>query len=90
VVVLDGEIDAHTAPQLAEHLASFPTGFDHGLVIDMAAVTFMDSSGLRILIDLNGRAAESGVEMILRSPSRAVARVIEISGVGSVLSVEGD
>jgi hypothetical protein len=30
------------------------------------------------------------VEMILRSPSRAVARVIEISGVGSVLSVEGD
>jgi anti-sigma B factor antagonist len=90
VVVLDGEIDAHTAPQLAEHLASFPTGFADGLVIDMAAVTFMDSSGLRILIDLNGRAAGAGVEMILRSPSRAVARVIEISGVGSVLSVQAD
>jgi anti-sigma B factor antagonist len=90
VVVLDGEIDAHTVPRLEEHFASFPTGFDDGLVIDMAAVTFMDSSGLRLLIDLHGRAAEAGVEMVLRSPSRSVARVIEISGVGPMLSVRAD
>jgi anti-sigma B factor antagonist len=88
VLVLDGEIDAYTTPQLAEHVASFPSGFDDGLVVDMAAVTFMDSSGLRILVDLNGRAAEAGVGMTLRSPSRAVTRVIEISGLDSVLSVE--
>ena len=88
IVVLDGEIDAHTAPQLAEHVATFPTGFDDGLVIDLANVTFMDSSGLRILMDLTARAAEAGVAMVLRSPSRPVARIIEISGLDGVLSVQ--
>ena len=88
VVVLGGEIDAHTAPRLADFFAAFPDGFENGVVIDLAAVTFMDSSGLRILVDLNGRAAEAGVTMVLRSPSRAVARVIEISGLGTVLSVQ--
>lgn len=88
VVVLGGEIDAHTAPRIVEYFAAFPDGFDRGVVIDLEAVTFMDSSGLRILVDLNRRAAEAGVEMVLRSPSRAVTRVIEISGLDTVLSVQ--
>lgn len=87
VYVLSGEVDAHTAPQLADHFESLPGGAEGALVIDMAAVTFMDSSGLRVLIELNRRASEAGTSLTVRAPSRSVARIIEISGLTDLIEV---
>jgi anti-sigma B factor antagonist len=87
VFVLSGEIDAHTAPQFAAQFEPLPAGLGSVLTIDMADVTFMDSSGLRVLIELNGRASDSGVTMTIRAPSRAVARIIEISGLSETIEV---
>jgi anti-sigma B factor antagonist len=87
VYVLSGEVDAHTATQLASHFDPLPSGLDGALVLDMAQVTFMDSSGLRVLIELNRRASAAGVALTVRAPSRAVARIIEISGLSDVIEV---
>ena len=87
VFVLSGEIDAHTAPSFAARFDPLPAGADAAVILDMAEVTFMDSSGLRVLIELNRRASESGLAMIVRAPSRAVARIIEISGLSDIIEV---
>lgn len=87
VYVLSGEVDAHTAPQFADHFEPLPGGAGEGLVIDMADVTFMDSSGLRVLIELNRRVSEAGTSLTVRAPSRAVARIIEISGLSDLIEV---
>lgn len=87
VFVLHGEIDAHTAPELAAHLDPLPNDVGEVLTLDMAGVSFMDSSGLRVLIELNRRADESGASLQVRAPSRAVARLIEISGLSDVIGV---
>lgn len=85
VHVLTGEIDAHTAPQFAGHFDPLPDG--EVIVLDMAAVTFMDSSGLRALVDLAQRAETAGSSVAVRSPSRSVAKIIEISGLTDVIEV---
>jgi anti-sigma B factor antagonist len=87
VFELVGEIDAHTAPHLASHFDPLPSEVRDVLVLDMSDVSFMDSSGLRVLIELNQRAGEAGVGLTVRSPSRAVARLIEISGLDGVIEV---
>lgn len=87
VFVLHGEIDAHTAPDVAAHLDPLPSDLGDVLTLDMAGVSFMDSSGLRVLIELNRRVDESGATLTVRSPSRAVARLIEISGLSDVIGV---
>lgn len=87
VFVLSGEVDAHTAPQFAAQFEPLPAGVDEAVTIDMAEVTFMDSSGLRVLIELNRRAGEAGIALIVRAPSRAVARIIEISGLSDIIEV---
>jgi anti-sigma B factor antagonist len=87
VYELTGEIDAHTAPQLAAHFDPLPSGLEGSLILDMAEVTFMDSSGLRVLIELNRRTSAAGVTLTVRAPSRAVARIIEISGLSDVIEV---
>ena len=86
-LVLAGELDAHTAPLLAEHLAELPAG-DGDVVLDISRVEFMDSSGLRVVIDAHQRALDAGRRLVLRQPTSAVQRLLEISGLSDHLATE--
>ena len=81
-LVLSGEIDSFTAPELATRL-----GEDGIAVIELSEVTFIDSSGLRALVEAHQRRLEAGSSLTLRSPSAAVQRLLEISGLHGHLDV---
>jgi anti-sigma B factor antagonist len=85
-IALTGEIDAHTAPDLAARYADLPPG-DGDFTIDMSKVEFMDSSGLRVVIELHQRAEQASRRLVLRAPSQPVARLIELSGLTGHLHV---
>ena len=82
-LVLAGEIDSYTAPELADLLAKHQ-GID---AVDLRDVTFIDSSGLRVIVEAHQRRAEEERVLVLRSPSHAVQRLLEISGVAGHLTV---
>jgi anti-sigma B factor antagonist len=88
---VSGEIDASTSPELADALSTIPPEClaRELVVLDMAGVDFIDSSGLRVLIDLSNRAREQDVQVALRSPSRAVAKLVEITGLHGLFSNDG-
>lgn len=86
-VALRGEIDAHSAPDLADRFSTLPAG-DDDIVIDMAEVSFMDSSGLRVLLDLHQRAGEAGRRLVLRTPSPSATKLLEVSGLSDHFTVE--
>jgi anti-sigma B factor antagonist len=83
-LAVSGEIDAHTAPTLAEAIDSSDVS---ELEVDLSAVEFVDSSGLRVLIDAHQRADADGRVLRLARPSAAVRRLFEISGVDDYLHV---
>jgi anti-sigma B factor antagonist len=83
-LALAGEIDAYTAPALAEAIGRC----DHTYVmIDMAEVEFVDSSGLRVLIEAHQEAQAADRRIQLTNPSPAVSRLLEISGIDDYLNV---
>lgn len=82
-LVLAGEIDSYTAPELGERLLSD----DAVTVIDASGVSFIDSSGLRVLVEAHQARLDAGRSLILRSPSAAVQRLLEISGLVGHLDV---
>jgi len=82
-LVLQGEIDSYTAPDLAERLATEPPVE----IVDVAGVTFIDSSGLRAIVEAHQARAASGSRLVLRAPSAAVQRLLEISGLAGHLDV---
>ncbi|MEX1106535.1 MAG: STAS domain-containing protein [Ilumatobacteraceae bacterium] len=86
-LVLAGEVDAHTAPDLAANLEPLPAG-DGDVVLDLADVGFMDSSALRVLVEAHDRAAAHGRRLVLRAPSAAVRRLLEVSGLSEHLAIE--
>jgi anti-sigma B factor antagonist len=84
-LILAGEIDSYTAPELSEHLGADPPVE----VVDVAGVTFIDSSGLRVLVEAHQTRAAAGSRLVLRAPSSAVQRLLEISGLAGHLNVAG-
>lgn len=81
-----GEIDAHSAPEFAAHLRGLGGSGDRR--VDMSAVEFMDSSGLRVLIEAHRAAEADGARLVVVSPGRVVSRIIEVSGLADHLHVE--
>ncbi len=88
VVVVSGEIDPATAPTLDEAIRRAEDYRPH-VVVDLSGVTFMDSSGLEVLVSAHTRTdAADDKRFIVRSPHAFVARVLHISGVDEILVVE--
>ena len=58
-------------------------------VLDMAQVTFIDSSGLKVIVIAN-RARDASDRITLRAPSRAVRRVVDIAGMAEWLGLAPD
>jgi anti-sigma B factor antagonist len=86
-----GEIDLETAPALVEAVESgLARGSDRTarVVIDLAEVEFLDSSGLNALVGLEKLLAGDGVELRLVSPAdRVVRQVFEITQLTETLRV---
>ena len=55
------------------------------MTLDLAAITFMDSTGLTTLMDARLQAERDGWSFTVRRPSPAVRRVFDLAGVGSLL-----
>jgi anti-sigma B factor antagonist len=80
VLRLVGELDIASAPRLeAEFGAAAPLA--GRVMVDLSGVEFIDSSGLRALLAVAGRAREQDRELSIRRPSAEVQRIFEISGV---------
>ena len=79
LVVLRGDLDALTAPDLRNTLVEV-IGDGARIVIDLEAVEFLDSAGLGILVGGLKRARTSGGEIELVCTSRDVLRPLEITG----------
>lgn len=52
------------------------------LVVDMCGVQFMDAAGIGALIDATRRAGTIGRRVLVRNPSAAVRRLVEVLGPG--------
>src|SRR5260221_14489386 len=86
VIVAIGDIDVAGGPLVDAAILEGESGLP--VVIDLTEVTFIDSSGLRSLLSASRRAGERGTEVILRSPSAAVRRLLAITGTEGQVRIE--
>ena len=77
-----GELDIATAPLLRETLLrALDRDNVPDLLVDLSGVTFVDSSGLAVLLMAARRWAAEGRSFVVHEPSRAVSRIIDLTGV---------
>jgi anti-sigma B factor antagonist len=85
---LTGELDLAGARQMEESLAAVEREGPSRLVVDLGRLAFIDSTGLRLLLQADARAKEHGYELVLRPGEPAVQRVFEVTGALAVLRFE--
>lgn len=79
-VSVAGELDAYTAPQLRKMLDEILDGSVSRVVVDLKSTTFIDSTGLGVLVGAARKARSHDGELVLDSPARSVHRVLQITG----------
>ncbi len=89
VLVVQGELDLATAPRLDEALADAIATGASSIVVDLQAVSFMDSSGLHVLIR-HAHREDGHARVRLTKGSPAVQRVFELSGAFEYLPFVSD
>ena len=84
---LAGEIDLSTVEDAGERLRKAIGGSEGTLAVDLRDVSFLDSSGMRLLLQLNRELTDAGRRMVVVQGPRRVARVFELTGAESELDV---
>lgn len=87
VVRVDGEIDLDNASDLSEVALAAMQEIGPSLVLDLSGVTFMDSTGLKVLLAVHKRAELAGGRLVLAGPTRSVNRVVTITGFDRTFAV---
>lgn len=88
-IVLVGELDPHTAPYLQRAIDQVLETSGTDLVLDLAGLAFVDSSGLRVLISAQSQLADQGGTLTLHAPSETVHRLLEITGLIDHIAITG-
>ncbi|HJR25597.1 MAG TPA: STAS domain-containing protein [Acidimicrobiales bacterium] len=76
---VDGEVDIATAPLLRERLIGVITGGQPRIVLDLDGVTFLDSTGLGVIVGVLKRARTLGGDVRLVCNQPGVRKVFEIT-----------
>jgi anti-sigma B factor antagonist len=84
-----GEVDMLTAPQLGRRLMSLADEGKTGVVVDLTRVTFMDSTGISVLLDALRRLSSRRGRLAVVCPTERILRPFEITGLVGILKIFG-
>jgi anti-anti-sigma factor len=84
-IALRGEMDLSNAGEVERELLHAEATQARTIVVDLSELTFMDSTGIRLLIAADARSRADSCRLSLTRPPAAVARVLCIAGVDELL-----
>lgn len=85
-----GEVDMATAFELREHLVRLIGDGHHHLVIDLAGVEFMDSTGLAVLLEVLKRVHDHAGSLRLVCTREPILKILRVTGLDQLLPVYDD
>ncbi len=89
VAELSGEIDVSNAGELSARISELTAEESGGLALDLTRVDYLDSSGLRMLLNLASTVADRGRELrVVVQKGSFVASLMKTTGVDGILSVD--
>ena len=87
LVTVGGEVDLETASQLGDQALAALREVSPHLVLDMSGVTFMDSTGLKVLLSVQHRADLAHGSLAVVGTTRPVRRILELTGLADAFAL---
>jgi anti-sigma B factor antagonist len=84
-VRITGEIDLSNALVVRDRLTALADGA-RTVVVDLAALEYLDSQGIHVLVELWQRRREAGEALVVHAPAGTIAaEVLEVAGLADLL-----
>jgi anti-sigma B factor antagonist len=83
---VEGELDLETCDELASAIAELGTNGD--VSVDMSGLTFIDSSGLNLLLGVDREHREAGTRFVIVDPSPPAQRLLSMTATDSLFFIE--
>ena len=90
IVDLSGEVDIHGTPRLKETLASLTKEGRPKLLVNLSKVTYIDSSGLGVLVGALKEATKEGGRLVLAGMTREVRTVFDLTRLAKFFEIYDD
>jgi anti-anti-sigma factor len=87
LVTIAGELDLATVPRVSAALSAEPVASARAVVVDLAGVTFMDSTALATLIGLEHDLAARAGRLAIACPEGPARLLLDVTGVGDQLAL---
>lgn len=87
VIAVSGEIDLFTAPELKSAIGAAVDDGRPRVVVDLTHTTFLDSSGLGVLVGALQRLRDHGGALSIVNVDDAIARTFSITGLDQILAI---
>ena len=87
VLIPTGKLDLSTAPELEAELERAWQSLVEAVIVDLRAVSFMDSTGLRVILSANQKARANDVQFAVVEGSDQVRKLFDLTGVSERLTV---
>ncbi len=88
IIQPDGELDHHSARQAMDKIVEVvDSTLPRELLLDMSRLSFMDSSGIAVIVKTNRAVTELGGKMLIISPQQQPKKVIEAAGVERLVEI---
>lgn len=89
VVYLEGDIDHHNARNARQKIdAKLFIQRPSELVLDLSKVSFMDSSGLGLILGRYTKAMELGIPFKVINPNRQIKKILDLAGLERMVKIE--
>ncbi|NCB52242.1 MAG: STAS domain-containing protein [Clostridia bacterium] len=91
VIRISGELDHHSARTAMRTIDDFIDEYlPRDTILDMSGLTFMDSSGIALILKVERRMRETGGRAFIQDPAKQPLRVIDASGIDRMIPIKGE
>jgi anti-sigma B factor antagonist len=90
LIEIIGRIDSDNVTSVSECVEEALAAGHNQIILDLSGVEFMNSDGLRTLVNIFKRVRQVGGTLNLINPSDSVMRLLELVGLDSVLTIHFD
>jgi len=89
IIYLDGDIDHHNARTVRQKIDSkLFIQRPRELILDLSKVSFMDSSGLGLILGRYTKSAELGILFRVVNPNRQIKKILDLAGMERLIRIE--
>ena len=87
VLRLQGELDIHFAPRLEEEIRDHLSAGRVLIVLDLSEVSYVDSTGLGVMIGALKNLQAAGGGLALAAPTTRIVRILQVTGLDGIFCV---